>query len=91
MNKGITSITYNELDLPLSVTTQAKSSIQNTYSAGGTLLQKTITFPAGSNSPLLHALVMGSSMGDIFVNIQDNLKGIRSFTLGIFKMLFSII
>jgi len=41
-NKGITNIVYNHMDLPLSVT-GATGTVQNIYSASGTLLQKTIT------------------------------------------------
>lgn len=42
LNKDIVDITYNHMDLPLSVTTST-GSIDNIYSASGTLLQKTIT------------------------------------------------
>lgn len=40
-NKNITSITYNHLDLPLTVTTP-NGTIENIYSSAGELLQKTI-------------------------------------------------
>ncbi len=47
LNKAITSINYNELDLPLDVATSGNGSVNNIYDASGTLIQKTITQASG--------------------------------------------
>ena len=49
-NKGISSITYNHLNLPANISIAGKGTISYTYDAAGNKLQKTVTDATNSNT-----------------------------------------
>lgn len=49
-NRGITSITYNHLNLPATITIAGKGSISYLYDAAGTKLQKSVLEPGAGTS-----------------------------------------
>jgi RHS repeat-associated protein len=61
-NKGITSITYNYLNLPQTITITGKGSITYTYDAGGSKIKKEV---AENGQPMKTTLYLG---GTVFEN-----------------------
>src|SRR5690606_19318898 len=60
LNKNITAITYNHLNLPELITISGKGSIRYQYDAAGNKLKKTVTDNTGSTPKITTTDYMGS-------------------------------